>query len=553
LIGCKNTKIFLDTSPDGNLKVNSIFAKIPGLSSCANGNDLIHFFESTSMLKSIKTSLKDTVVYGVGNIAVKLVGLVLIPIFTDPKLFSIDQFGILAILEICGIVLTAVMASALPQNLARWYWDKEHKENQKGIFFMSLSTQFVVSLSFCLVLIPLSGSLSEMLFSKPDWGKALTFVIIASAIQAINNIINTLMRLQAKSLLYSITNLFKLTSVLSLSLYFILYKKMGLEGYYLAQVIGNSMVVLLLIGYTFKNIRVFFDFTILKSMSAYGFPLLLANISAAALTVVDRVSLNSMALLKSVALYTMAFKITSVIKLVIADSMKLSLGPIILKKIDSPGNKRFYSKVLLYSSYAMMFTIIGVSMFSFEALKVITKSKDFWGAIVIIPLLSLSIFFINMRDITIYGLHIAKKTRIIGLIVTFSTILSIGLNILLIPVWDITGTAIATLLSQFIYWYACYYYSQKVFYVPYEIRKIAVMLLVGAALSFSSLLINGMQLLPRLLIKTGCILSFPFILYLFNFYEPVELQAIRGFVVKWSDIKNLGNNLKSLKGISDYE
>ena len=504
------------------------------------------------MLKSIKTSFKDTVVYGLGNIAVKLVGLILIPIFTNPKLFSIDQFGVLAMLEICGIVLTAMMASALPQNLARWFWDKEHRDNQKGIFFMSLVTQLVVSVSFCLVLIPLSGTLSVAIFSISDWGKALTYVILASAIQAINNITNTLMRLQSRSILYSVTNLFKLASVLVLSLYFILSKKLGLEGYYLAQVIGNALVVLILIGFTIKNSRVFFNLTIFRSMSAYGFPLLLANVSAAALTVIDRVSLNSMALLKSVALYSMAFKISSVLKLVIADSMKLSLGPIILRKIDSQDNKRFYSKVLLYSSFVMMLSIIVISMFSFEVLKVITKTKDFWGAIVIVPILSLAVFFVNMRDVTIYGLHIAKKTRIIGLIVALSAVLSIGLNIILIPVWDITGTAIAKLLSELIYWYACYYYSQKVFYVPYEIRKIMVMLLVGAALSFSGLFINGMHLFPRLLIKSCVVLSFPFILYLFNFYEPVELKVIRGFFIKWSKINNLGNNLRSLKGMPDF-
>jgi O-antigen/teichoic acid export membrane protein len=198
-----------------------------------------------------------------------------------------------------------------------------------------------------------------------------------------------------------------------------------------------------------------------------------------------------------------------------------------------------------------MFAIIGISLFSFEAIKVITKSRNFWSAIVIIPVLSLSVFFVNMRDVTVYGLHIAKKTKIIGIIVAFSTIVSLAFNLLLIPVWDITGAAIATLLSQIIYWYACYYYSQKVFYVPYEIRKIVVMVIVGAAISFSGLLINGMHLLPRLLIKTCCFLSFPFILYLLKFYEPVELQSIRGFFSKWSDLKNLKNNLNSLKGISD--
>jgi len=156
-----------------------------------------------------------------------------------------------------------------------------------------------------------------------------------------------------------------------------------------------------------------------------------------------------------------------------------------------------------------------------------------------------------MKEVTVYGLHIAKRTSIIGFIVVFSTLLSLGLNFLLIPIWSITGAALATLISQFVYWYACYYYSQKVFYVPYEIRKLILMLITGAALSFSSLLINGMDLLPRLLIKTGCLVSFPFILYIFNFYEIVELQAIRGFVIKWSKIKDIRKNLNSLKGITD--
>jgi O-antigen/teichoic acid export membrane protein len=503
------------------------------------------------MLKSIKISLKDTFVYGLGNIAVKIVGLVLIPLYTDPKFFSTDQFGILGILEITGIVLTASLASGLPQSLTRWFWDKDHKSNQKGIFFMSLSTQIIVSLLFCLVLIPLSRPLSELIFSKPDWANVLVLVILASGIQSVNNIINTLMRLQSRSLLYTLTNLLKLITVLSLTLYFILTKRMGLEGIYLAQVIGNTFIVLLLLVYTIKNSRVFLDKVIFKSMSRYGFPLLLANISAALLTVIDRFSLVSLTVLKSVALYTLAFKITSVLKLVLVDSIKLALGPMMIKRIDTPDNKRFYSKVLLYSSYILMFAIIGVSLFSLEIIKIIATSRAYWDAVVIIPVLSLSVFFVNMKEVTVYGLHIAKKTRIIGFIVVFSTVMSLVLNILLIPVWDISGAAIATLMSQFIYWYAVYYYSQKVFYVPYEIRKIIVMLLTGAALSFSSLLINGLDLIPRMIIKIVCLGSFPLILYLFKFYEPVEIQSIKGFLNKWSKINNLRSNLKSLKGISD--
>jgi O-antigen/teichoic acid export membrane protein len=503
------------------------------------------------MLNSIKISLKDTFVYGLGNIAVKIVGLILIPLFTNPHYFSIDDFGVIGVLEISGLVLIAMLASALPQSLTRWYWDKEHTNNQKGIFFMTLMMQLAISVLFCIVLIPLSGTISDLIFSKPIPVNLIKLVILASAIQAVNNIINTLMRLQSRSVLYSVANLLKLTSVLLLTLYFIISKKMGLEGIYLAQVVGNSFFILVLMGYSIRNSRVYFDGSVLMSMSSYGFPLLMANISAALLTVIDRFSLNSLALLKSVALYTLAFKITSVLKLVIGDSVKLAIGPMMFKWMDKPDNKRFYSKVLLYSSYVMMFAIVGISMFSYEIIKVITNSKQYWEAVVIIPILSLSVFFANMKDITVYGLHIVKKTRIIGLIIILTTVLSLALNILFIPLWDITGAAMATLLAQIVYWLACYYFSQKAFFVPYENRKIAILFIVGAGLSFLSLKLNGMNLLPRLTLKTIGLISFPFLLYFAGFYEKIEIESIKGFIKKWSNLSKFKDNLKSLKDVKD--
>ena len=282
-------------------------------------------------------------------------------------------------------------------------------------------------------------------------------------------------------------------------------------------------------------------------MSYYGYPLLLANFASAALTAIDRYALNSMALLKFVAIYTMAYKITSVLKLVIVDSIKMALTPMVLQKINSPDNKRFYAKSMLYSSFVLMLGIISVSLFSYEIIKVISKSTEFWSAFMVVPILAISVFFINMRETTSYGLLINKKSRIIGMNVVIATVLNIVLNILLIPLWNIFGTAVATLVTQVIYWWLNYYFSQKEYFIPYEKRKIFIMFLTGAVLSFAGFVLNEMPIVPRLIIKATCILGFPFLLYLFNFYETAELQAIKGFFIKWSDLRNLGKNLRSIE------
>jgi O-antigen/teichoic acid export membrane protein len=505
------------------------------------------------MLGSIKATAKDSVIYGFGNIAVKIVGLILIPLYTDKKYFSVEEFGIIGLLDISGLMLTAILTFSLPQAFTRWFWDKAYRGNQKGIFFMTLVSQIVVATALCILLIPLSGTFSKILFQSTDWSKVITLLILSSAIQVVNNLISTHMRLQSKSTLYTLTNILKLVVVLSLTLYFILVAKMGIEGIYLAQVIGNIFFVFITLIYTVRNCSIYFDLHTLKGMNIYGFPLFLGGVAAVLLNVIDRYSLNTWSVLKSVALYTLAIKISSVIKLVFVDSIKLAILPTFLKKMDSSDNGRFYSKTLTYTSFIIMFAIVGLSMFSLEIVKVISTSKDFWDAIVIIPILSLSVFFVNLKEVTVYGLHIAKKSRIVGMIVVGATILSLILNILLIPRWDITGAAIATLLSQMFYWIACYRFAQKAFFVPYELKKIFILLFIGTLFSFSSLFLNDLDLALRLVIKSFLVIIFPFILYVFNFYDRVEIEAIKGFAAKWSNLRMLKKNLISLKDIKDED
>jgi O-antigen/teichoic acid export membrane protein len=499
------------------------------------------------MLGSIKISVRDTLIYGLGNVAVKVVGLILIPLYTSPDFFTADDFGIIGLLEICGLVVTAVMASSIPQSLTRYFWDKSVNASQESVFFVSLITQLAVSAAMALLLLPVANGVSGLIFETEGYSNVLRLVIISSAVQSVNNILNTLMRLRSRALFYILTNISKLLVVLSVTLFLVIRKGEGIEGIYKAQIIGNVFFAIILIPFAVKNSAPQFNWSLFKEMNLYGYPLLIANISAVTLNVIDRFSLNSLSLLKFVAVYTLAFKITSVIKLVLVDSVKLAVSPLMFKKAGDADSGRFYSKILLYSSFVIMTGIIAVSVFGSEIIKIINKNDDLISAVYIIPILALSSFFMNMKEIMVYGLHIAKKTKIIGTIVVVTTFLSLGLNILLIPPLDAAGCALATMATQLIYWIIVYLVSQRYYYIPYEKRKILLILITGCILSATGYFLNDISLLPRILIKISIIISFPFILFFLGFYEQIELETIKGFYRKWSDLSKLAENLRSLK------
>ena len=70
------------------------------------------------MFKDIKQVMKDSVLYGIGNVAVKLVGFILIPLYTDAEYFSTADYGLMGLLEVTSQILIAVMGLSLYSGFA---------------------------------------------------------------------------------------------------------------------------------------------------------------------------------------------------------------------------------------------------------------------------------------------------------------------------------------------------------------------------------------------------------------------------------------------------
>ena len=71
------------------------------------------------MILKLKTTLKHTTIYGFGNAATKLIGVVLLPLYT--KELSVSEYGVLAILETTILILTQVLPLGQPLAFIRFH------------------------------------------------------------------------------------------------------------------------------------------------------------------------------------------------------------------------------------------------------------------------------------------------------------------------------------------------------------------------------------------------------------------------------------------------
>jgi O-antigen/teichoic acid export membrane protein len=249
----------------------------------------------------------------------------------------------------------------------------------------------------------------------------------------------------------------------------------------------------------------------------------------------------------NVGIYSLGFKIANTIRVFLITSVNLALQPMIFKMMNDPANKRFYSKVMTYFSFGLMFFVLFFSIYASEIVKVISSKMDYWQAYKIVPVLSLSMLFSMLRDVAYTGLNISKRTRIIAFLIFLAALLNILLNQIFIPRWSFYGAAIATTLSQIIFFGSVLYFAQRYYPIPYELNKIILMVVTGIVLYFIGLLFDPLPLVFRLPLKFLLIVVFPFILFLFHFYEPVELVRMRQIWDKWHNPGNWGKNLSKIK------
>jgi len=482
------------------------------------------------MLANLKLALKNSIIFSLGPLSAKLAGFILIPLYTSQ--FNTAEFGVLGLIEVSMQAVISVFSLGLYWAFNRWYWDKEYQDKQKSMFFTILIFLFFTSIFIFLLFKPFSSNVSFFLFESEKYSYLLLLMIIVAGFQIFTNIPATLLKLQQKPVLFSIANIVRLASSLSLTVYFITVLGKGLEGIYEALFISNLLYLLFLSKYIWNNIQFKFEVKLLKEMLHFSIPLVIASIATILFSFADRYILKFMDGLSNVGIYSLSFKLSNTIKVFLIQSVILAISPMIYKMMDSPGNKRFYSKIMTYFSFGIIFFVILLSSFGRELVIFIARSEDYWDAYKLIPILSFSMFFIALKSVADIGLNIMKLTKIHSVNAIIIAVLNIILNFVLINFYQEIGASIAHLLSQLIYFILTYYFAQKYYPIPYEIKKIVKLFSLAVLIVILSVFSWELSTILSVTIRISLIAIFPILLYYLNFYEEIEIIMLKEFANK---------------------
>jgi len=498
------------------------------------------------MFQKFRATAKNTILYSISNFAGKLSGVILLPLYTSS--LSADLFGLFALFEVVYQVIQSLTGLGLRGALMRWYWDEAYEGQQKQIFFTVLSTYVLINVAAAFGLYAVFDVLADLVF-KVNVETSLRIVFIGSTfIRLVVEVLLLLMRIQHKAVKHTNYQLIQIIVFVGCVAVFLPLMKLEIAGIFWGFFISYLLLFVLLIPYLKTNIEWRYRKDLLKEMMAFGLPLALSNMVNLVLSISDKFIINFFTTLQNVGNYTLAFKISNIVQLMVVNAFMNSYTHVYYKGMSDEDNSRFFSRSLTYLVLFLAFVSLGLVLFIENVVKVLTlNNAEYLDSIPLIPVLTMGLIFGGIRSMYTLPLTKYKQTKTISMISIITGILNVGLNILLVPLWSSMGAAISTLVVQFVSALTFWFFARRL--ESNLGRPLIIMLIVSLTIAIGGL--GYVEVSEFLIVEIGYKLLLLVIwvlsLFLLRIFDETELTRIKQGWKKWSQLSKISDNLKSLK------
>lgn len=276
-----------------------------------------------------------------------------------------------------------------------------------------------------------------------------------------------LFRAQERAGVYILVNILKALGVIGLTVYLIVGKGLGVESALISQLLITFVILLLTFGMQFRFLEFSLNLKFVKESLIFSLPLLPHVASGWIISSSDRVILEKYIDLTDVGIYTLATQVSMVLALFYT-SVNSALVPryTMLRK---EGNELQANKLLkIFSFMVLIFGIVSIPV-AIYSIKLFTSS-DYYGAIVLIPILLIGQIVKGYYFIPVAKLFYTKNTKAIAVSSTMAAIINVLINIIAIPFIGIYGAVVSTIIAELLRLFLIYMASKRVSTKPTSIN-----------------------------------------------------------------------------------
>ncbi len=453
------------------------------------------------LLSRIARESRGLLIYGLGSIARSVLAFLLLPLYL--KFFPPEQYGILSITMVAMMFTQLVITAGLMSALQRLYFGTQGVARRE-LVGTTIIWYFLVSAVVLSVAAIFARNISLALFKSADYSLMVRLVAFDLPASILIDVPYNLLRLEKRALAYILLSFLQLGIDLFLKLLFIVKLRWGLTGYYAADLLNLSTVLLVSLILTRRYYSISFRLHHLRGLLRLGIPFILSGFAVWSLTAVDRVILKLFYGDGAVGIYAAGAKFAQIFVVFMHQPFNFFLPPILLSYYENHKNSQTkdllsYVMQLLLVAGGLVYvcTCIGTKALLPILVHSLGSDANYLKSLTIVPILTLPPFLYTLTSSAGYALLFVKKPELNTLACMVSAVANVGFNFLFIPRFGTVGAAAATACSYAMYLVLVYVITARQFPIRHDWRiyltvigSLALVMAVGWNVEISNPLLN---------------------------------------------------------------
>jgi O-antigen/teichoic acid export membrane protein len=226
-----------------------------------------------------------------------------------------------------------------------------------------------------------------------------------------------------------------------------------------------------------------------KQMMRYAMPVLIAGVAFSINETFDRILLKWILPVDiaetEIGMYSACYKLALFMTL-FATAYRLGIEPYFFSHAKEENPQKNYARILEYFVIFGAVILLTVVVFVDLIKPIIIRDEPYWEAMWIVPVILIANFCLGIYHNLSVWYKITDRTKFGAYISVFGALITLGLNMWLIPIWSYKGSAIATLSAYSLMALLSFYFGRKYYPIPYNLKKIGSYLVLSVGFSLLS-------------------------------------------------------------------
>ena len=450
-------------------------------------------------MNPLKQLAGQTAIYGLSSIVGRLLNYLLVPLYT--RYFIPAEYGVVTELYAYVAFLVIILTYGLETAFFRF---SQKQYDKKLVYSTSLISLIVSSILFVVLMISSQQSIANWL-EYPQNPEYIMWFALIIGLDAISAISFAKLREQRQAARFALVRLVNIFINIGLNLFFIIYCPYALEnglpttdfvnsiydpkvgvGYiFIANLFASGVTILMLLPEMIKSSWTF-NTMLWKKMMWYALPLLVAGLAGMTNETIDRILLKQLLpvgvdKMAAIGVYGAFYKI-SIIMILFIQTFRFAAEPFFFSQEKQHNSRKTYADVLKYFTILASLIFLSVMLYLDVVKHFVGSSFHSKEGIEIVPILLMANLFLGIYYNLSIWYKLTEKTIYGAILAIFGAVITIILNIILIPKIGFIGSAWATLFCYFSMMIASLLMGRKYYAIPYDLKRVFTYIFLSFAL-----------------------------------------------------------------------